>query len=79
LKEVEPLDIPTKASPLIDLIMSLYETKAIGKRSADGKFEKMVVSRAGTSDMDVDFDIKFCGLCHTDLLVVKLLFLLLIN
>lgn len=52
--------------------MSLYETKAVGKRSADGKFEKMVVSRSGTSDMDVDFDIKFCGLCHTDLLVVRL-------
>ena len=50
--------------------MTSYETTAIGKKSKEGNFEKFVVGRVRTSDFDVDIDIKYCGLCHTDLHLV---------
>lgn len=50
--------------------MSSYETTAIGKKSKEGNYEKFVVGRVRTSDFDVDIDIKYCGLCHTDLHLV---------
>ena len=50
--------------------MTSYETTAIGKKSKEGNFEKFVVGRVRTSDFDVDLDIKYCGLCHTDLHLV---------
>ena len=50
--------------------MSAYETTAIGKKSKEGNFEKFVVGRVRTGDLDVDIDIKYCGLCHTDLHLV---------
>ena len=52
--------------------MSSYEVVAIGKKSLDGPFEKLTVGRVRTSDFDVDIDVKYCGLCHTDLHLVSL-------
>ena len=53
--------------------MSAYETTAIGKKSKEGHFEKFVVGRVRTGDLDVDIDVKYCGLCHTDLHLVPIL------
>jgi D-arabinose 1-dehydrogenase-like Zn-dependent alcohol dehydrogenase len=50
--------------------MSSYQTTALGKTSKDGNFEKITIGRVRTSDFDVDIDIKYCGLCHTDLHLV---------
>ena len=44
----------------------MYETEAFGKLSAKGKFEKLTIKRGFTGPDDVEFDVKFCGICHTD-------------
>eukprot|EP00095_Tigriopus_kingsejongensis_P003028 maker-scaffold170_size291898-snap-gene-1.61 protein:Tk03028 transcript:maker-scaffold170_size291898-snap-gene-1.61-mRNA-1 annotation:"alcohol dehydrogenase" len=44
----------------------LYETWALAKQSKDGPFEKIKIKRGETGPDDVEFDIKFCGICHTD-------------
>jgi D-arabinose 1-dehydrogenase-like Zn-dependent alcohol dehydrogenase len=50
--------------------MTSYETTALGKTSKAGNFEKFSIGRVRTSDFDVDIDVKYCGLCHTDLHLV---------
>jgi len=49
----------------------MYKTEAIGKVSKDAPFEKMMIGREGTSDDDVEIDIKYCGYCHTDIHLVN--------
>jgi len=49
----------------------MYKTEAIGKASKDAPFEKIIIGREGTSDDDVDIDIKYCGYCHTDIHLVN--------
>jgi len=49
----------------------MYKTEAIGKVSKDAPFEKMIIGREGTSDDDVEIDIKYCGYCHTDIHLVN--------
>ena len=51
--------------------MTSYDTTAVGKKSKEAAFEKFSIGRVRTSDFDVDIDIKYCGLCHTDLHLVK--------
>ena len=44
-----------------------YETKAIGYTAAkDGKFETITIKRNAVGDDDIEFDIKYCGVCHSD-------------
>lgn len=37
-----------------------------GIREYGGGFERMVVNKPTVGDHDVKFEIKFCGICHTD-------------
>ena len=48
----------------------MYKTEAIGKVSKEAPFEKMMIGREGTSDDDIEIDIKYCGYCHTDIELV---------
>jgi len=44
----------------------MYETTAWAKKSAADKFEKITIKRNLPGDDDVTFDLKYCGICHTD-------------
>jgi len=44
----------------------LYSTVAWAKSSADSEFSKIEIKRNVTGDDDVTFDLKYCGICHTD-------------
>ena len=49
----------------------MYKTEAIGKASKEAPFEKISIGREGTSEDDVEVDIKYCGYCHTDIHLVN--------
>ena len=51
--------------------MSLYETYAWGLSSADGEFGPLTIRRNTPGDDDVEFDIKFCGVCHSDVHIAR--------
>jgi len=51
--------------------MATYQVKAVGIKSQGSKFEKITVGRGQIGDSDVDFDIKYCGLCHSDIYFVR--------
>ena len=44
----------------------MYETIAWGKRSKDSNFGLMKIERNLPGADDVTFDLKFCGICHSD-------------
>ena len=44
----------------------MYSTQAIGKNSKDEKFQKITIERGWTSEEDLEIDVKYCGICHTD-------------
>ena len=44
----------------------MYETTAWGKASKEAKFAEMKIQRNLPGDNDVTFDLKYCGICHTD-------------
>jgi len=44
----------------------MYETTAWGKADKDAKFVKMTIKRNAAGPEDVTFDVKYCGICHTD-------------
>eukprot|EP00095_Tigriopus_kingsejongensis_P003029 maker-scaffold170_size291898-snap-gene-1.60 protein:Tk03029 transcript:maker-scaffold170_size291898-snap-gene-1.60-mRNA-1 annotation:"zn-dependent alcohol dehydrogenase" len=44
----------------------LYETLAWGKKTSDSPFEKITIERSDGGPDDVDIDIKYCGVCHSD-------------
>ena len=44
----------------------MYSTVAWAKTAADSKFSKIDISRNIAGDYDVTFDVKFCGICHSD-------------
>ena len=44
----------------------LYETVAWGRKANGENFEKMKIKRNLPGDDDVTFDLKYCGICHTD-------------
>ena len=49
----------------------MYETYAFGKDSSDGAFKKMTIHRGETGPEDVEFDIKYCGICHSDVHIAE--------
>ena len=51
---------------LADIMSAMYNTIAWAKTSPDSKFEKISIERNVAGDEDVTFDVKFCGICHTD-------------
>jgi len=44
----------------------MYTAVAWAKKSPDGVFEQIEIQRNVAGDDDVTFDVKFCGICHTD-------------
>jgi len=44
----------------------MYETMAWGKTAKDAKFSKFSIKRNVAGPEDVTFDVKYCGVCHTD-------------
>jgi Zn-dependent alcohol dehydrogenases len=48
-----------------------YETWAFAKSSKEGEFEKIKIARGETGPDDVEFDIKFCGICHSDVHIAQ--------
>ena len=51
---------------LSEKMSAMYNTIAWAKTSPDSKFEKISIERNVAGDEDVTFDVKFCGICHTD-------------
>ena len=45
---------------------TMYAAVAWAKNSPDGVFEQIEIQRNVAGDDDVTFDVKFCGICHTD-------------
>ena len=52
-------------------VLHMYKTEAIGKVSKEAPFEKIVIGREGTSEDDIEIDIKYCGYCHSDVHLVN--------
>jgi uncharacterized zinc-type alcohol dehydrogenase-like protein len=46
-------------------------TRAYGARSADAPFEPMTIDRRAPGPRDVQIDIAYCGVCHSDLHTVR--------
>ena len=44
----------------------LYETFAWAKASKDAPFAPLSIKRNLPGDDDVTFELKYCGICHTD-------------
>jgi len=44
----------------------MYSTVAWAMASSEAKFEKIDIQRNVAGDDDVTFDMKYCGICHTD-------------
>jgi len=44
----------------------MYSVEAFGSSSADAPFEKITIQRNECGVDDVEFDILYCGICHTD-------------
>jgi uncharacterized zinc-type alcohol dehydrogenase-like protein len=44
----------------------LYATKAWAKASRGAPFAPITIHRNRAGPDDVTFDVKFCGICHTD-------------
>ena len=51
---------------LLQRMTDMYSATAWAKNSPDGTFEKIEIERNVAGDDDVTFDVKFCGICHTD-------------
>ena len=44
----------------------MYSTEAFARHNESGKFEVITIERNECGVDDVEFDISFCGICHTD-------------
>ena len=44
----------------------MYSTVAWAKSAPDSEFSKIEITRNVAGDDDVTFDLKYCGICHTD-------------
>ena len=45
---------------------AMYSTVAWAKASPEANFETIKIERNVAGDEDVTFDVKYCGICHTD-------------
>ena len=46
--------------------MSMYETFGFAMSSADSAFSQITIKRNVPGDDDAQFQLKYCGVCHTD-------------
>lgn len=47
--------------------MEVTNIKAYGIASADGQFNEITIDRRAVTAHDVEIEILFCGICHSDL------------
>ena len=47
--------------------MNTYRVKAFGTEAPDAALKQMNIDRREVSDKDVEIDILYCGVCHSDL------------
>ena len=47
----------------------MYSTFAFARSSPNSKFEKIDIQRNICGDNDVTFTLKYCGICHSDVLI----------
>ena len=52
----------------------MYDTVGFGRSEKGGKFHKMTFKRGELGPEDVEFDIKYCGICHSDVHLADNLF-----
>ena len=55
----------------MQIMSDMYSTVAWAKSAADSEFSKIEIKRNVTGDEDVTFDLKFCGICHSDVHVAN--------
>ena len=51
---------------MLQIMGDMYAAVAWAKNTPDGFFEQIEIQRNVAGDDDVTFDVKFCGICHTD-------------
>ena len=44
----------------------MYSTVAWAKKDAESSFSQIEIERNVAGEEDVTFDVKYCGICHTD-------------
>ena len=49
----------------------LYATEALAMASAEAKFGRIAIKRGGLTEDDVALDVKYCGVCHSDVHMVR--------
>ena len=47
-----------------------YEEAALGVANIGEDFSKITINRPKVGENDVKFDVKYCGMCHTDVHIV---------
>ena len=52
----------------------LYPTLGFGIPEKGGKFKRVSFSRSGCGPDDVEFDVLYCGVCHSDVHIAEDLF-----
>ena len=44
----------------------MYTTFGLARSTRDAKFQRIHIKRNVGGELDVTFDVKFCGVCHSD-------------
>lgn len=52
----------------------MYKTTGFARKSLGGTFEKIDIERNEVGPEDVEFEIKYCGICHSDVHIADNLF-----
>ncbi|RZJ78047.1 MAG: NAD(P)-dependent alcohol dehydrogenase, partial [Chryseobacterium sp.] len=47
--------------------MNTFSVKAFGTETAEADLKQMSINRREVTDKDVEIDILYCGVCHSDL------------
>ena len=44
----------------------MYTTFGLARSARDAKFQRINIERNVEGELDVTFDVKYCGVCHSD-------------
>ncbi len=59
--------VGTSNEPKNSIKMNTKQVKAYGTEAADASLEPLSIKRREVTVTDVEIDILFCGVCHSDL------------
>ena len=51
--------------------MNTIQTKAYGTSAATAPLQEMIINRRVVQPHDVEFEILYCGICHSDLHMIR--------